>query len=678
MKEPEDNPFIREPRLAFKVPEEMIRKDAEEQVELLREAVEYHDYRYYVKNNPVISDKTYDKLFNRLQTLEREFNLVTKDSPTQKVGGEPLDELETREHAEEMLSLDSSEDEETVRDFDSRVKREVGEVDYHLEPKFDGLSVEFVYREGSLEAAVTRGNGIEGEDITENIKTISSVPLRLHNAPNLLIVRGEVYMPRDGFQEMNKKRVEKGEEPFANPRNAAAGTVRQLDPGVVAERPLDVFFYDIMETSADLDTQVESMNLIERVGLKVNKYNQLVGDIDGFVEYRKDLMEKRDSLNYGIDGVIAKVNSFNIREELGNTATHPRWAFAYKFPAKTGETTVEKIVIQVGRTGKLTPVALLQPVDLHGVTISRATLHNESYVRELRLKEGSKVEVERAGDVIPEVEDVLENETDDLFEMPDSCPVCGSKVIQEGKYHFCTGGISCPAQLKRKLQYFGSEEAMDIDGLGEEIAKEMVDKNIIGELSDLYRLEKKDLLKLEGFANRSAEKLLEEINKSREVELHRFINALGINLVGAETSRKLAENFTLEDLMNTSSEELSTVPGIGFKVAESINLFFDNGGREIVKELLDENVSPARKELGDELDNLTIVFTGSLEDFTRREVTELMEDHGADVTSSVSSETDYLIVGDNPGSKLDSAKELEVEVFGEDDFKERLLTKIED
>jgi DNA ligase (NAD+) len=676
MKKPENNPYIRNPKLDFQDAEELTEEEAEEQVELLREAVEYHDYRYYVENNPVISDKAYDRLFNSLQKLEWKFDLQTENSPTQRVGGETLNQLESREHVKEMLSIDASDEAEEVRNFADRVEQKAGNIQYHLEPKFDGLSVEFVYENEELEAAVTRGNGVEGDDITENIRTIGSVPLKLHSAPETLVVRGEVYMPRDGFQEINKERVERGEEPFANPRNAAAGTVRQLDPSVVAKRPLDVFFYDIMETSAEPESQVEAMELLEECGLKVNEYNEMVDDIERFIDYRNEMIERREDLNYDIDGVIAKVNDFEKREVLGKTSAHPRWAFAYKFPAKTGTTTVQDIAVQVGRTGKLTPVALLEPIDVKGVTISRASLHNEKQAQKLGISPGAKVKVERAGDVIPQVQEVVE-EGEKVFEIPEECPVCGSEVVGEKEHHFCTGGISCPAQLKRKLQYFASEEAMDIDGLGEKVAEQLVDQGLIEKIPDLYRLEKEDLLEMEKFAEKSAENLLNEIEDSKEIDLASFLTALGIRHVGKETARDLAEEYTLEELENASKEELMELEDIGPEVAENIESFFEGAGRKQVEQLLEEGVNPKRTETGEELQGLKMAITGSIERFTREELTEVLERHGADVTSSVSSETDYLVVGEKPGeSKREQAEKENVEEIEEDRFMEEILSKI--
>lgn len=676
MKEPEDNPYVRKPETNFQEPEELSKEEAKKQVEKLREAVEYHDYRYYVENDPVISDKAYDKLFERLEKLEQEFDLTDPNSPTQRVGGEPLDEFETVEHVKDMMSIAASEEEEDVRDWSQRINDKVDNPKYHCEPKFDGLSVEVVYEDGEFVRAVTRGNGVEGDDISENVKTIRSVPLTLQEAPDFLVLRGEIYMPKTGFQELNKERVEQGKDPFANPRNAAAGTVRQLDPSVVADRPLDVFFYDVMECSEDLRTHRKAVKLMQNAGLRVSKLNQMVDDVNGFVEYREELNQKREDLEYEIDGAVAKVNSFEHRETLGETSAHPKWAYAYKLPAKKEETVVQKIVVQVGRTGKLTPVALLEPVDVHGVTVSRATLHNASQVEELGVSEGAKVRVERAGDVIPEVVEVIE-EKETNFEMPEECPACGSEVEKEGEYHFCTGGISCPAQLKRSLEHFSSLGAMDIEGIGEKVADQLVETGLVKKVPDLYQLEKKDLLELEKFGEKSAEKLLREIENTKNPELANFIFGLGIRHVGKETSRTLAQNFALEELMEASEEELRELEDVGPQVSASIRSFFSGEGTQTVEELTNLGVKPERKEYGEELEGIKLVITGSIEGYTREELIDLLEQHGADVTSSVSSETDYLVVGENPGeTKREKAEEVEVEEIDANEFRDKILTKV--
>jgi DNA ligase (NAD+) len=677
MEKPDDNPYVEPPvDTGFDSPDTLSEEEARQQVKTLREAIEYHDYRYYVENDPVIADKTYDVLYTRLETLEDAFGLKDENSPTRRVGGEPLDQLETREHVVEMLSLDSSEEEKEVRNFDATVREVCGDVDYHAEPKFDGLSVELVYEDGELEAAVTRGDGVVGEDVTENVRTVGSVPLRLHDAPEEIVVRGEILIPKDGFQEMNRRRVERGDEPFANPRNAAAGTVRRLDPSVVAERPLEVYVYDVLKTSADVGSQTETVELLESLGFLVDEDSRLVEDIEGFVGYRDEMMERREKLDYEIDGVVAKVNEFEGREKLGETSAHPRWAFAYKFPAKTDVTRVTDVVVQVGRTGKLTPVALLEPVDVDGVTISRASLHNQKQARQLGVTEGARVEVERAGDVIPQVKEVIED-GDNGFTMPDSCPVCGSDVVREDEHHYCTGGAACPAQLRARLEHFTSRDAMDIEGIGEEVAAVLVDEGNVSDLPDLYELKVDDLRTLEGFGERSAQKIVNEIEDSKDVDLVSFLTALGVRHVGRERARKLADSFDLDELREADEEELRTVEDVGDEVAESVAGFFGGRGGDVVDELLSHGVEPHREETGDQLDGTKVVFTGSIEGYTRRELTDLLERNGADVTSSVSGETDYLVVGDNPGgTKVEDAREHGVERLDEEEFRENFLDRI--
>lgn len=677
VEEPEDNPYIRDSDLDFKNLEEMSEKEAESEVEKLRDAIEYHDHRYYLENNPLISDKTYDTLFERLEQLEEEFGLEDENSPTKRIGGEPLDSFETREHVSEMLSLDSSEDEEEVRRFDERVKEKLGDVKYSAEPKFDGFSVEIVYLNGEFDRAVTRGDGIRGDDISKNVKTIRTVPLKLENAPNNLSVRGEIYMSKSGFHQLNEERIKNGKEPFANPRNAAAGTIRQLDPKIVSERPLDIFFYDILDSSQEINTQKEAFKLLKKVGLKVNEHNKLIDDIDSFIEYRSKIMNQRDDLEYDLDGVVVKVNDIEKREEMGKTARHPRWAFAYKFPPKTGQTKVRKIIVQVGRTGKLTPVALLDPVDIKGVTVSRATLHNAQVVQELGVSEGAKVEVERAGDVIPEIKKVVD-ESDSEFSMPESCPVCGSEVVKEGEYHFCSGGISCRAQLIRSVEHFCSKGAMDIEGVGDKVARKLVEEGLVESLADIYDIEKEDLIELEKFGDKSAENLLEQIEESKDSNLARFIYGLGIRHVGEERARLLAENFSLEELENAEKEELEQVEDLGPEVSASIYSFFRNeNNQKTLKRLKNAIGKFSTVERGDELEGIKMVFTGSLQDYTRDEVKNLVEKQGADVTSSVSGETDYLIIGENPGNnKLERAEKEDTKILNEEEFREKFLDKI--
>jgi len=678
VEEPADNPYVREPNTSFAPASELDEETAREQVAALREAIEYHDYRYYVENDPVIADRAYDALFERLETLEAEFDLRDENSPTRRVGGDPIDELETVEHVTPLLSLQSSGDAAEIREFDRRIREAVGDVDYSAEPKFDGFSVEVVYEDGAFDRAVTRGDGREGEDVSANVRTIGSVPLHLPpDAPDFLSVRGEVYMPRSGFQALNERRIERGEDPFANPRNAAAGTVRLLDPETVADRPLEVFFYDVIDTSADLTSQEDAAELLRSLGFRVDDETTVVEGVDAVIDYRDRLMAARDDLEYEIDGVVAKVVDFAKRERLGSTARHPRWAFAYKFPARTGETTVERIVVQVGRTGKLTPVALLDPVDLQGVTISRATLHNAGQMRDLGVHEGAVVRIERAGDVIPEVVAVIDGDDSVDFSMPDTCPVCDGTVMQEGEHHYCTNA-SCPAQLRRSLQHFCSRDAMDVEGIGAAAADQLVDADLVGSLADLYELEVTELASLEGWGERSAENLLAELEASKDVSLGTFVYALGIRHVGTERARALAGAFALDELMDASAEELLDVEDVGPEVAESVVSYFDTEANvETVERLVAAGVDPKRRERGSELDGLTVVFTGSVPGYTRSELADRLESHGANVTSSVSGATDYLVVGENPGRrKRERAAEEGVATLDPDEFEERILSRL--
>lgn len=675
---PSNNPYIRDPPLDFDSLDTLSRSEAADQVELLREAIRYHDSQYYSHADPVISDRIYDRLFDRLQMLEDEFGFDTTNSPTARVGGDPIDSLETAEHEAEMLSLDSSDEESEVLEWNRRVTDAVGSVEYSVEPKFDGISVEIVYEDGDFTRALTRGDGVEGDDISHNVRTIPTVPLRLEQAPQHLSLRGEIYMPRSDFHSLNEKRIQREEDPFANPRNATAGSVRQLDPTVVAERPLQIYFYDVLSSSVEIETQTETFQLLEDLGLRVSDRNQIVNDVESFIRYRNQILEQRHSMEVEVDGVVAKVNDFKQREELGSTARHPRWAFAYKFPPQQGKTTVRRITVQVGRTGKLTPVGLLDPVEVTGVTISRASLHNASVVEELGVSEGAVVNVERAGDVIPEIAEVIEAGPGS-FEMPQRCPVCHSRVSQEGEYHFCTGGTSCPAQLKRSLQHFASREAMDIEGLGEEAASKLVDVGLVESLADLYSLTEEDLTSLELFASKSAQNLLDEIQDSKAQPLDRFIYSLGIRHVGRERARILGTEFGVRDLMDASKAKLQQLDDIGPEVAASIHSFFRNeSNRATVTKLLESGVEPTKIQAGNVFEGLTFVFTGSIDGYSRTELSDVLEKNGASVTSSVSGNTDFLVVGDNPGDrKLADAESAGVDTLDSSEFKSGFLTQLD-
>ncbi|WP_137286508.1 NAD-dependent DNA ligase LigA [Halorussus salinisoli] len=692
----DENPYVEEPETDFRPVQELTEAEASEQAELLREAIRFHDYRYYVENDPLIGDRTYDALFTRLQDLEDAFDVRTADSPTRRVGGEPLDELGTVEHVAPMLSIDSSGEADDVREFDERVRREVsearrasgkssgeprdGDVTYVCEPKFDGLSVEVVYEDGEYVRAATRGDGYEGDDVTENVRTIASVPHRLRgDYPDRLVVRGEVHIPEDAFRELNRERVERGEDPFANPRNAAAGTLRQLDPTVTARRPLDCFFFDVLDSSYDFETHWEQHETLPDWGLKVNDRSERTDDVEEAIDYRDRLMADRPDLDYEIDGVVIKVDDLATCAELGTTERHYRWAFAYKFPARSEVTTITDITVQVGRTGRLTPVALLEPVDVGGVTVSRASLHNPDEIAEMNVDVGDEVDVERAGDVIPYVAEVVEKHSEGHYEFPDHCPVCDSAVEFDGPMAYCTGGLACDAQLRRAVEYYASEDGLDIEGLGGERVDQLVDAGLIADsLADLYRIETEDLTDLEGWGETSAENLRRELEESKHPRLRAFLSAIGIPKVGPATAADLAREFgDLDAIRNADREQLEAVEGIGPKVADQIAEFFDSPENErVIDDLLDAVGSletPSETETGDELEGLTFVFTGSLAEYTRSEAQQLVEDHGANATSSVSRNTDFLVAGDSPGqTKLDDAEANDVPVLDEAGFEELL------
>ncbi|MFU8868570.1 NAD-dependent DNA ligase LigA [Natronococcus sp.] len=683
-----DNPYLRDPPTEFERLEALSEEEAERQVQLLREAVREHDRRYYVENDPLVADRTYDALFARLQELEDAFDLASPDSPTSGVGGEPIEAFETVEHVAPMLSIEQSGESEDVRDFDSRVRREVGDVDYVCEPKFDGVSMEFVYEDGRLERAVTRGDGREGDDVTKNARTIGSVPQKLHgDHPDFLAVRGEVYMPKDAFQAHNRERIERGEEPFANPRNATAGTIRQLDPSVVANRPLEVFYFDVLETSELAESHREELERFPEWGLRVNEHVETVDDIEDAIDYRDRMLEARDDLEYEIDGTVIKVDDREAREELGRTARHDRYAFAYKFPPRAEVTPIADVAVQIGRTGRVTPVALLEPVDVGGVTVSRASLHNPEEIAEKNVDVGDTVRVQRAGDVIPYVEEVVEkgaeNEPGSHYELPNHCPVCGSAIERDGPMAFCTGGLACDAQLRRSIEYYASDDGLDLEGLGERSVRQLVDAGLLESVADLYELDREALVELEGWGETSAENLLTEIDSARAPPLADFLSALGIPHVGPTTARELAREFGTFGAVREAAEDdpqsLEGVDDVGETVAGQIHDFFASEANAAAVDAVLEHVSPQETELetgGDELEGLTFVFTGSLEDVTRGEAQEVVEAHGGSATGSVSGNTDYLVIGDSPGqTKLDDAESEDVPVLEEGEFRELLAER---
>ncbi len=679
--------YKKNPDTDFPDIEETGKKEARKQAAALREAIEYHDHLYYVRNQPEISDAAYDKLFGRLRELEEKYpDLRTEDSPTRRVGAPPVDELKKVKHSKPMLSLNAARREEEVDDYFDFLRRETGKktFDFVLEPKFDGLSVEVVYQDGAFRRGSTRGDGERGEDISHTLRTVRSLPLRLRKRsrpPAFLSVRGEVLMNREGFQKLNKKRMEEGKEPFANPRNAAAGTMRQLDPKAAEDKPLEIFFYEVLRAEdTTFPSHQKKLEEFSRWGLPTSPENRPASSEKEVKERHRQLLEKREELSCEIDGMVIKLDDPDLRRDLGTRQRSPRWALAWKFPPKKEVTRLEDITVQVGRTGMLTPVALLDPVEVGGVTVSRATLHNEDEVKKKDVRPGDTVRVVRAGDVIPEVAERIKKpgrKRGKEFSMPEHCPSCGAEVYREGAYYFCPAGLACPARMAEKIKHYASREAMDIEGLGDKIVKNLVEKEMIEDPADLYGLSGSDLKKLEGFADRSAENLYRAIQGSKQAELDRFLYALGIRHVGRHIARVLSREFgSLDTLKKAGREDLEAIGEIGPEIAESIRRFFgQEENRKVIQRLKKAGVkpksvkkSPAEKTLSGK----TFVFTGRLEDFTRDEAEGEVEKRGGRATSSVSSKTDYLVAGEDPGSKLDEAGEEEVEIIDEKKFKKLL------
>lgn len=657
------------------------REDARRRIEELREAIDRHDRLYYVENAPEISDAEYDRLFAELEELEEEHpDLVTDASPTRRVGVDPVSELGEVRHVTPMLSLQAVRGKDGIAAFLDRLADETDQKapEVVAEPKFDGLSVEVVYEDGRFARGSTRGDGETGEDISHTMRTIRALPLRLARSDELegqLAVRGEAILPKSSFQALNKARVERGQDPFANPRNAAAGVLRRQDPAEAGRTRLAVTFYDA--TGIDTDAAPTQWDLLDRLrdmGLPVIGERKRCASLDDAASFHEAQEAARDALDFEIDGIVLKLDARADREVLGVRSRSPRWAIAWKFPPRTEETRIADIVVGVGRTGAMTPVALLDPVDVGGVTVARATLHNIEEVHRKDLRVGDTVRIERAGDVIPEVAERVPQpgvERSDPFEMPDQCPSCGAKAERRGPLTYCPAGIACPAQLKGRLVHYASREAMDIEGLGERTARQLVERGLVADIADLYDLSAADLAKLDGFAEKSAETLHDAIHDRRDVPLDRFLVALGIRHVGRDAARRLAQAFgTLDALRAASGAEIEDIDGIGAETAESVAAFFsEEKNGEVIDRLLAAGVSPdpmARK--GDALEGRTFVLTGALENWTREEATEEIERRGGRVTSSVSGRTDYVVAGSDPGSKLDDAREEGVEVLDEDAF----------
>ena len=662
------------------------RLNAENRVKELRVLIEYHNRRYYQLDAPEISDAEYDALFRELTELENRYpELMTVDSPTQRVGGAPVGRFRNITHRLPMLSLENAvNDEEIVAKLDVRMKKELGLADnspvsYMCEPKMDGLAVELIYEHGTLTVASTRGDGVTGEDVTENIRTLRGLPLRLtgKGVPSLLEVRGEVYLSLDAFQKINRDREENGDPPFVNPRNAAAGSLRQLDSRVTSRRPLSIYCYapGVIE-GAQFSSQQEFLASAAGWGLPVNPLARLVEDVNGAVAYYHEMQGLRESLPYEIDGTVVKVNLFEFQRELGEKSRSPLWAIACKFPPRQAETQLEDILLSVGRTGVITPVAQLRPVEISGVTVSRATLHNwdELAVKDIRI--GDTVVVERAGDVIPAVVRVVverRNGSERVVRPPESCPECGSGVVRiaEEVALRCMG-ISCPSQIRESIKHFASRGAMDIEGLGDKVVEQLLSLGLVHTVADLYRLTKDDFMRFERMGDRLASNLLGALEASKECDLSRLIFALGIRHVGERTAKTLAQAFgSLDNLEKATAQELISVRDIGATVAQSIFTFFNTPDNLAVIGLLQKlGVNPAAvaKTVGGRLSGKNFVFTGTLTRFSRDQARKLVEDQGGNVVGSVSRKTDYVVAGDDAGSKLIKARELGITVLGEDDL----------
>ncbi|MGM0427123.1 MAG: NAD-dependent DNA ligase LigA [Thermodesulfobacteriota bacterium] len=680
--------FEHNPRVDFKDIQDMTREEVRQEVEALREGIEYHNHLYYVKNEPAISDARFDALFRRLQELEAAFPEFQSDiSPTRRVGAEPVDALKRVVHAGPMLSINAALEEKQVQNFLDFIQRNTTEeIGYVLEPKFDGFSVEVVYEKGLFQYGATRGDGRMGEDISRNLLTINAVPLRLQNGghiPPFLSVRGEVIMPKAGFQRLNKERVQNGEPPFANPRNAAAGTMRRLDPREVAKRDLDILFYEIISVKGiRFSSHWEMLHQLPRWGFRTDSRNRFCASFDEIRSYYQDLTAQREQVEYEIDGVVIKVDSYAQREALGTRHRSPRWAFAWKFPPKEEITRLEDIVVQVGRTGMLTPVALLQPVDVGGVTVSRATLHNAEDVRKKDVRVGDQVRIARAGDVIPEVMERIpepDRPRKDPFVMPSHCPACGAAVLKEGAYSFCSGKLNCPPQIHGGIIHYASRDAMDIEGLGKKTAQDMVRKGLVRNISDLYRLTLDQLLQLNGFARKSATQLFEAIQATKTPPLDRFLYALGIRHVGQRVARILAQEFkSLEALEEAGEEDLKGVPEIGPEIAKSVVQFFrERENRKVLEDLFGSGVR-IQDMTGETrtrpLEGKRFVFTGRLAHYSRKQAADRVERLGGRVVSSVSGGTDYVVAGEDPGSKYARALDLDVPTLSEGEF-EALLSR---
>jgi DNA ligase (NAD+) len=662
----------------------MNKNEAKTRIQQLKKEINHHDHRYYVLDTPEIRDYDYDMLMKELMDLEEGFpEFKTSDSPSQRVGGEPLSKFDQVAHTVPLLSLGNSYDDKDLLDFDKRIKKEVGEqVEYVVEYKIDGLSVALKYENGGFVRGATRGDGTIGEEITKNLRTIKSIPLGLQNEIDIE-VRGEVYIPKQKFAELNIRQEENGETIFANPRNAAAGSLRQLDPKVAASRPLDIFVFNILTaTGIEVDKHSEGLEYLKKLGFKTSEY-RVCKDINEVIALCEKWQEKRHDLSFEIDGLVIKVNDLAQRQTLGTRAKSPRWAIAFKFPAEEKETVVLDIIPQVGRTGAITPTAILEPVRVAGSVVSRATLHNQDFINMKDIRIGDRVVIHKAGDVIPEVVRVIEENrkgNEEKYVLPTECPECGEQTVRfEGEAAVRCINIACPAQLRRGIIHFVSRDAMNIDGLGESLVTMLLEKGFIKDPGDLYYIKdkKEELINLERMGEKSVQNLLEAIEKSKENDLGRLVNALGIKLVGSKAAKLLGDTFgDMDMLAKAGEEELTAIDEIGPKMAKSIVAFFND--QENIK-VIDKfktagvNMKSRKKSLDNvdmKLEGMTFVLTGTLSSYARKEAKEIIEGLGGKVTGSVSKKTSYVLAGENPGSKLDKANGLGVKVITEEEFAE--------
>ncbi|MDI1472733.1 DNA ligase [Thermodesulfovibrio sp. N1] len=657
-----------------------IPEEIKKEIEKLVKEINYHNYRYYVLDSPVISDEEYDMLLRKLKELEKKWGYVLPDSPTQRIGAPPSEKFEKVQHREPMLSLDNAFTIEELREFDARIKRLLGsndELEYTVEPKYDGLAVELSYKEGFLYKASTRGDGYVGEDITQNIKTIKAIPLKIEGVehiPEEIDIRGEVYMNIDEFERINKERQQRGEPVFANPRNAASGSVRQLDPAITASRRLHMACYGIGYVKGiEFKTQFEFIKWLEQARFPIPVYVKVVKGIDKVIECIKEIEKLRETYPFETDGAVVKVNHFEFQGRLGAKTREPRWAIAYKYPAHQGITKLLEILPSVGRTGVITPVAILEPVSIGGVTVSRSSLHNWDEVKRKDIRIGDYVIVERAGEVIPHIIGVVVDRrtgNEIALEPPKHCPVCGSKTIREiGEVAVKCINFNCPAQVEERIKHFASRRAMNIEGLGEKTVELFHKRGLIKSFVDIYKLKEEDIIGLPGFAELSSKKLIEAINKSKNTTFARFLYALGISQVGEYVAKLIAQHFkNFEDLYNIKIDSLIEIPQIGEKTARAIEQFFNNQENlKAIEELKRlglkvENPDYQERERILPLKGLTFVITGSLSK-PRHEVQEMIEKAGGKVSSSVSKNTNYLIVGKEPGSKLAKAQALGVKTI---------------